>query len=109
MKNRVPLAVQPDTRLKTKLVSSVGVTRAQHGGEAGDLQLAPPPLAGLLEVLMIAHFLEGAFAVDLLLEPPQGPLHRFAFLKSYLSQLFSHPLACRYSSGHDSGPVQLPY
>jgi hypothetical protein len=70
-KGRVPLAVQSDTRLKTVDQSILGVTRAQHGGEAGRLQLSSPPLAGLLEVPVIAHFFQRAFAINLLFEPPQ--------------------------------------
>jgi len=77
--------------------SHIGVTGGQHGGKAGGLGLAPLAFAGLFKMPVIAHFLESALAINLLLQPAQGFVHRFAFFKSYFGQKFSLPL--RVSAG----------
>ena len=59
--------------------SKIGVTRAQHRGETRHFFFASTLLARLLEMPMIAHFLERAFAVDSLLQPPQGTINGLAF------------------------------
>ena len=57
----------------------VSVTGAEHGGEARHFFLAAAAFARFLEVAMIAHFPERAFAVDFLFQSAQGPIHRFTF------------------------------
>jgi hypothetical protein len=84
----------PHSAVRIYKASHIGITGAQHGREAGGLHLAPLALAGLLEMPVVAHFLQGAFAVDLFLQAPQGLVNRFAFFQSNLSQKFSLPLQC---------------
>ena len=72
--------------------SHIGVSGGQHRGKAGGFGLAPFPFAGLFKMPVIAHFLECAFAVNLLLQPAQGLVHRLALLKSNFGQIISLPL-----------------
>jgi hypothetical protein len=64
----------------------VGVPRRKHGGEPGRLLFAPAPLARLLEMPVVAHNLQGALAVDLLLQSPQRFIYRLAFFKLNFGQ-----------------------
>src|ERR1041385_1817270 len=66
-------APHPATMIPSEL--QVGVARAQHGREPGGLHLAAAAFAGLLKMPVIAHFLQGAFAVDLFLQSPQRLVH----------------------------------
>ena len=50
----------------------VRVAGAEHGGEARGFFLAPAAFAWLFKVAVAANDFQRAFAVDLLLEPPQG-------------------------------------
>lgn len=64
----------------------IGVAMAQHGREPGGFLFAPPFLAGLFKMAMIANRLQDSLAVNFLLEPPQRPLHRFTLLESNFRQ-----------------------
>ena len=64
----------------------VGVTRGEHGGEAGDFFLATTHGAGLLVLPAAANDLERAFAVNFFLQSPQRTVHRFAFFQFNLCQ-----------------------
>src|SRR5690349_13420163 len=64
----------------------VRVARAQHRGKTGRLLLAPAFLAWFFEVPMVAHRFERPFAVDLLLQSPQGLLHGLAFFQFNFGQ-----------------------
>ncbi len=75
---------------KTEL--QIRVACAQHRGEPRDFFLAAAARTGLFEVPVIAHFLQGAFAVDFFLQPPKRPIHWFAFFKPDFGQLTSLPL-----------------
>jgi len=66
-------------RVQTEDGLQVSVTGAEHGGETGDLLLAPASGAGLLEVAMIAHFFQGAFAIDFLFQSTQRTVYGLAF------------------------------
>jgi hypothetical protein len=60
--------------------SKVGVASAQHGRESRHFHLTALFLARLFEMPVVTNFLESAFAVDLLLETPQGLLDGFTLL-----------------------------
>ena len=70
----------------------IRVTRGQHGGEPGRFHLATAAFARLFKVPVIAHDLQGSFAVDFLLQSPQGLFNWLAFFKFYFGQINSHPL-----------------
>jgi len=57
----------------------VSVARAEHGGEPRGLFLPAPAFAWFLKMPMVPHLFQGAFAVDFFLQPPQRPIHGFAF------------------------------
>jgi len=57
----------------------VSVTGAEHGGEPRRLFFATTAFARFLEVAMITHFAERSFAVDFLLQSPEGFFNRLAF------------------------------
>jgi len=61
----------------TKL--QVGVARGQHRGKARGFFLAAPLFTRLFKMPVIAHDLEGPFAVDFFLQSPQRTFHWFAF------------------------------
>jgi len=65
--------------MKTALLLQVGVTGAQHGRKARGFFLAPAPFARLFVMAVVAHFLQSAFAIHLLLQPAQGLVYAFAF------------------------------
>jgi hypothetical protein len=67
--------------------SKVGVTGAEHGGEASHFHFAALLFAGLFEMPVVTDFLECAFAVDLFFEAPEGLLDGFTFLEPDFSQL----------------------
>src|SRR5262245_52976738 len=71
---------------KSGITSQVRVTSRQHRGKPRGFLLAPTPLAGLLEMAMAADDLQRAFAVNFLLEPPQGLIYRLAFFQLNLCQ-----------------------
>src|SRR2546426_12007429 len=80
------------SQVHTRPVSSerglqFGVTRTQHGGKPRGLFLAPATFARLFKMPMVAHFLQGALPVDLLLQSPQRPIHGLAFFQPDLGQL----------------------
>ena len=64
----------------------------EHGGESGDLFLAPPTFARLFKLAPVPDDFERAFAIDFFLESPQGTVHWFAFFKFNLCQ-FTHFLS----------------
>ena len=66
-------------RVQTEDELQVSVTGAEHGGEPRDLLLAPTSGARLLEVAVIAHFFQGAFAIDFLFQSTQRTVHGLAF------------------------------
>ena len=70
----------------------IGVASGQHGGKARGFLLAAPPFARFFVMPVIAHDFQGAFAVNLLLQPAQGLVHGFAFFKFNLGQSVSLPL-----------------
>ena len=57
----------------------VGVARGQHRGKAGGFFLAPAHFTRLFKMPVIAHNLEGSFAVNFFLQSPQCAFHGFAF------------------------------
>jgi hypothetical protein len=57
----------------------VGVARGQHRGKARGFFLATPLFTRLFKMPVIAHDLEGSFAVDFFLQSPQRTFHWFAF------------------------------
>jgi hypothetical protein len=57
----------------------VGVTRSQHRGKTRGFFLAPALFTRLFEMPVIAHDLEGSFAVNFFLQSPQRAFHGFAF------------------------------
>ena len=57
----------------------VGVTRSQHRGKARGFFLAAPLFTRLFKMPVIAHDLEGSFAVNFFLQSPQRTFHWFAF------------------------------
>jgi hypothetical protein len=59
--------------------SHVRVARGKHRGEPRGFFLAPAFLAGLFKMPMAARDLEGPFAVDFFLQPPQRAIHWLAF------------------------------
>jgi hypothetical protein len=59
-------------------VSPVGVSLFQHGGEAGGFHLPALSGAGLFEAAMQPKLLERLFAVQFLLEAPDGALDWFS-------------------------------
>jgi hypothetical protein len=61
----------------TKL--QVGVARGQHRGKARGFFLAPALFTRLFEMPVIAHDLEGSFAVNFFLQSPQRTFYGFAF------------------------------
>ena len=69
----------------------IGVTGREHRGETRDFFLATAPFARLFKMPMSAHDFKRALAVDFFLQPPQRPIHRFAFFQSYFSQRNSLP------------------
>ena len=73
------LRPHPALRVQTEDGLQVSVTGAEHGGEPRDLFLAPASGARLLEVAMIAHFFQGAFAIDFLFQSTQRTVHGLAF------------------------------
>jgi hypothetical protein len=77
--------VQPRP-VRAPAVLHVRVAGAQHRGEPRRFLFAPPLLARFLKMPMGAHGPQSAFAVQLLLQPPQRLLHRLAFLKPNLGQ-----------------------
>src|SRR6185503_47696 len=82
-------------RWSSKMVEQklqIRVTRAEHGGESRGLFFAPPTFARFLEMPMVAHFFQGAFAIDFFLQSSQRPIYRLALLKPNLGQLTSLPL-----------------
>jgi len=61
------------------LLLLVGVSRLQHGREAGGFGFPAFSGAGLFEAPMQADLQHGLFAVQSLLEPAEGLFHRFSF------------------------------
>ena len=57
----------------------VRVAGAEHGGKARGLFLAAALFTRLFKMPVIAHDLQGPFAVNFLLQPPQRAFHWFAF------------------------------
>ena len=57
----------------------VGVAGGQHRGKARCFFLAAPLFTRLFEMPVIAHDLQGPFAVNFLLQSPQRAFHWFAF------------------------------
>jgi hypothetical protein len=91
----------PGPALRIQKDSHVGVAGAQHGGKTGGLHLPAPPLTGLFEMPMVAHFLQSALSVDLFLQAPQRFVNRFAFFQSNFGQKLSLPLQfLRVLHGH---------
>lgn len=86
------LRPHPATRVQTEDGLQISVTGAEHGGEPRDLLLAPATGARLLEVAMITHFFQGAFAIDFLFQSTQRTVHGLAFFQFNFGQLNSHPL-----------------
>jgi hypothetical protein len=75
--------------------SHVRVARGKHRGEPRGFFFAPAFLAGLFEMPMAAHDLEGPFAVDFFLKSPQRTFHWLAFFQSNLGQRNSLPFRGR--------------
>jgi hypothetical protein len=82
------------TALGVKLQSflQLGVASAQDGGKTSRFHFATTPFARLLEMPMIADFLQHAFTVQFLFQPAQSFINGFAFFESDLGQELSHPL-----------------
>ncbi len=57
----------------------VGVAGGQHRGKARGFFLATAFFTGLFEMPVIAHDLEGSFAVNFFLQSPQCAFNGFAF------------------------------
>jgi hypothetical protein len=70
----------------------VSVACAEHRREAGRFHFTAATFARLLEVAMISHFLENAFAVDLLFQTAERLIDGFALFQSNLGQKNSLPL-----------------
>jgi hypothetical protein len=69
----------------------IGVTRAEHRGKARGLFLAAALFTRLFKMPMIAHDLQGPFAVNFFLQSPQRTFHWFAFFQSNFGQRNSLP------------------
>jgi len=79
VKKKAGRSLGPHSAVRIYRASHIGVTGAQHGGKAGGLHFAAFALAGLFKMPVVAHFLQGSFAIDLFLQSPQGLVNRFAF------------------------------
>jgi len=73
----------------------VGVTRGQHRGKARGFSLRRRFSLGFFEMPVIAHDLEGSFAVNFFLQSPQRTFHWFAFFQSDFGQRNSLPFLGR--------------
>ena len=81
--------------------SVIGVPRLQHRGEPSRFLFAALLGAGLLKAPMQPELLQGLLAVQLLLEPADGSLHRFPFFQSN----FGHNRAAFFRRSFPSGPL----
>ncbi len=72
-----PNGTRADFEGKFRLI--VRVTGCEHGGETGNLFLAPTDGARFFVLPAAANDLERAFAVNFFLQSPQRTVHRFAF------------------------------
>ncbi len=75
-----------------RLLLIISMPCGEHGGESGDLFLAPPTFARLFKLAPVPDDFERAFAIDFFLKSPQGTVHWFAFFKFNLCQ-FTHFLS----------------
>ena len=92
VKKKAGRSLGPHSAVRVYKASHVSIAGAQHGGKPGRLHLSAPPFAGLLEMPVVAHFFQSAFAVDLFLQAPQRLVNRLAFFQSYFGQELSLPL-----------------
>jgi len=73
-----PGATKSHTRLANRPLQ-VSVTGAEHGGKPRYFLFASPFLARLFKMPMASNCLKRSFAVDFLLQSPEGFFNRLAF------------------------------
>jgi hypothetical protein len=76
--NKKPGATESHTRHANRPLK-VSVTRAEHGGKPRHFLFASAFLARLFKMPMTSNCLKRSFAIDFLLQSPQGLFNRLAF------------------------------